>query len=97
MDNAVPRDSHVQTEVKSCGNSPPSSGDSVLPQQRFFTGVVTSVTADSGMINNYVFFDMGVVLGGVKVEVEDVVYVEAERKHSKAGWTAVRWVWFHDA
>lgn len=62
------------------------------PQQRFFTGVVTSVTADNGMINNYVFFDMEAVLGGVKVEVEDVVYVEAERKHSKAGWTAVRYV-----
>ena len=42
------------------------------------------------MIDNYVFFDMGVVLGGVKVEVEDMVYVEAERKHVKAGWTAVR-------
>lgn len=56
--------------------------------------MATSVTSDSGMINNYVFFEMGVVLGGVKVEVGDVLYVEAERKHSKAGWTAVRWVWF---
>ena len=46
------------------------------------------------MINNYVFFEMDVVLGGIKVEVGDVVYVEAERKHSKAGWTATRSVCF---
>jgi len=42
------------------------------------------------MVENYVFFDMGVVLGGVKVEVNDTVYLEANRSHSNAGWTAVR-------
>ena len=85
----MPRDSHMSSRIK-YENDPPSSGDAVLPQQRFFTGMATSVTSDTGMINNYVFFEMGVVLGGVKVEVGDVLYVEAERKHSKAGWTAVR-------
>ncbi len=69
--------------------------DNVLPgsddlHQRFFTGHVTSVTEESGMINDHVFFDMGVVVGGVQVEVGDLLHVQACRSHSKAGWRAVR-------
>lgn len=54
--------------------------------------MVTSVTSDGGMVNDYVYFEVGVVLGGVKIEVGDVVRVEAERKHSKGGWMASRYV-----
>ncbi len=66
----------------------PSDEETV--QQKFLTGVVTSLSEHSGMIDNFVFFDVDKVLGGLKVELNDTVYVQAERKHSKAGWTAVR-------
>ena len=59
-------------------------------QLRFLTGVVTSITADGGMINEYVYFEMGVVMGGIRAEVGDVVHVEAKRTHSKGGWRASR-------
>ena len=52
--------------------------------------MVTTVTADGGMVNDYVYFEMGVVLGGDKAEVGDMVQVEAERKHSRGGWMASR-------
>lgn len=58
--------------------------------QRFLTGKVTAVTSDGGMVNDYIYFETGVVLGGVKLEVGDVVRVDAERKHSKGGWMARR-------
>lgn len=62
-------------------------------QRRFFTGTVTSVTSgESGMINECVYFEMAAVLGGLKLETGDKVHVTAERKHSKAGWRAVRCV-----
>ena len=76
--------------MKSHGLERPQERDSPTLQQRFFTGVVTSVTSDSGMINDHVYFEMGVVMGGVKPEVNDFVHVEAERRHSKAGWRATR-------
>ncbi len=59
-------------------------------QKRFFTGVVTAVASDCGMINEHIHFEMGVVMGGVNVVVGDLVHCEAERKHSKGGWRAAR-------
>ena len=78
--------SSVEGPEKSRDVSPPPDP----LQQRYFSGVVTSITSDSGMINDYVYFEMGVVLGGVKAEVGDVVHVQAERKHTKGGWRAIR-------
>lgn len=59
-------------------------------QRRFLTGIITSVTSDGGMINDHIYFEMGVVLGGVRVEVGEQVHVEAERGHEKGGWRASR-------
>ena len=69
-----------------------SSGSDDSAHQRFFTGHVTSVTEESGMVNEHVFFDMGVVVGGVRVEVGDLLHVHAHRNHIKAGWKAVRYI-----
>ena len=86
-------------EVTPCAPGPPSSSETCAPQKeesgeavqkRFLTGMVTTVTADGGMVNDYVYFEMGVVLGGAKAEVGDMVQVEAERKHSRGGWMASR-------
>lgn len=66
---------------------PPQEG---AGQERFLTGVVTSITSDGGMVNDYVYFEMDVVLGGVKAVVGDTVRLRAERKHSKGGWRASR-------
>ena len=90
--------SPIHPSSESC-NVPSTNGISVCKdtasgelQQRFFTGVVTSVTSECGMINDHVFFEVDVVLGGMKLEVGDTVHVEAQRKHSRAGWIATRCV-----
>lgn len=75
------------------GGPPPSpeAATQAPIQRRFFSGVVTSVSsADSGMINDHIYFEMGVVLGGDKAEVGDIVHVQTERRHSKGGWRATR-------
>jgi hypothetical protein len=70
--------------------APQEKGDEEATQQRFLTGVITSITPDGGMVNDYVYFEKDVVLGGVKLEVGEVVRVEAQRKRSKSGWLANR-------
>ena len=79
---------------ESCDSEPPPTvpecPGAVETQKRFFTGVVTAVASDCGMINEHIHFEMGVVMGGVNVVVGDLVHCEAERKHSKGGWRAAR-------
>lgn len=85
-------------EGRGVGGSEEASRDAVkskpevaVGEQRFLTGVVTSISSDDGMVNDSIYFDVGVVMGGVKVEVGDVVHVEAVRQHRRAGWCANRY------
>lgn len=59
-------------------------------QERYFNGVVSSVSDKSGMIDHQVFFELGCVIGGLKPVVGSSVYVHAVREHAQAGWQARR-------
>ncbi len=59
-------------------------------QERYFTGVVTSMDQSSGMIDNQVFFELEGVIGGKRPVVGSSVHVHARRDHRQAGWKALR-------
>ena len=59
-------------------------------EQRFFSGVVTCMREDSGMIDHRVFFELDAVIGGAKPAEGSPVHVHAVRKHAHAGWQAKR-------
>ena len=68
----------------------PSAAVTRKKEERFFTGVVSSMNQSSGMIDHLVFFELGAVMGGLTPEVGSTVHVSAEREHSQAGWRATR-------
>ena len=59
-------------------------------QKRYFTGTVTSINGESGMIDNHVYFDWDCVVGGRKPVVGGATHVTATRDHVYAGWRATR-------
>lgn len=59
-------------------------------EERFFSGVVTSMRKDSGMIDHRVFFALDAVIGGARPVEGSTVHVHAAREHVHAGWQAER-------
>ena len=59
-------------------------------QRRYFTGTVTSLNEDGGMIDNHVYFDLDCVIGGREPYVGGAAHVTATRPHVHAGWRAIR-------
>ena len=70
----------AQTSATSCTNE----------QRRYFTGVVTSLNGESGLIDNHVYFEWDVIVGGLTPVVGGAAHVTATRPHVHAGWRAVR-------
>ena len=67
-----------------------SSPSRTSEQRRCFTGVVTSISGESGLIDNHVYFDCDVIVGGRNPVVGGAAHVTAARPHEHAGWRAVR-------
>ena len=59
-------------------------------QRRYFTGTVTSLNEDGGMIDNHVYFELDCILGGQQPFVGGAAHVTATRAHVHAGWRAIR-------
>ena len=59
-------------------------------QRRCFTGTVTAVNEDDGMIDNHVYFDFDCIIGGKLPLVGGAAHVIATRAHVHAGWRAVQ-------
>ena len=79
--------------IKSAPTQPPSrlsSGPVREKQERYFTGTVTGLSNNSGMIDHQVFFEIDCVIGGRKPVVGSTVHVHAVREHPQAGWQARR-------
>lgn len=58
-------------------------------EHRSFSGKVTSVEVDCGMVDHSVFFDLDKVVGGARPVLGDSVHVEAARDHAMACWRAL--------
>lgn len=81
---------HRQTHAETTNTSLATATHSTTKQRRYFTGTVTSVNEESGMIDNHVFFDLDSVIGGLKPVVGGAAHVTAVRAHEHAGWRATR-------
>ena len=79
----------TQAETSTCTNGLVAASRR-KEQRRYFTGTVTSVSGDSGMIDNHVYFDWDCIVGGQKPIVGGAAHVTATREHVQAGWKAVR-------
>lgn len=67
-----------------------TSSRSELEQRRYFTGTVTSLNDDGGMIDNHVYFDLDCIIGAREPVVGGAAHVTATRSHVHAGWRAIR-------
>ena len=78
----------MRTEVQSSAMA--TSNNHTEEQRRYFTGTVTSLNEDGGMIDNHVYFDLDSVIGGKEPFVGGAAHVTATRPHVHAGWRATR-------
>ena len=78
----------MRTEVQSSAMA--GSSKCREEQRRYFTGTVTSLNEDGGMIDNHVYFDLDSVIGGKEPFVGGAAHVTATRPHVHAGWRATR-------
>ncbi len=79
-----------EEEAADSNKSTPRKAPDMRAQERYFSGVVTSMDQSSGMIDHQVFFELGHVIGGQKPMVGCSVHVHAQRAHPQAGWKATR-------
>lgn len=78
----------MRTEAQTSMNF--STPNSHTEQRRYFTGTVTSLNEDGGMIDNHVYFDLDCIIGGREPFVGGAAHVTATRPHMHAGWRAIR-------
>ena len=78
----------MRTEVQSSAMA--TSTNHTEEQRRYFTGTVTSLNEDGGMIDDHVYFDLDSIIGGKEPFVGGAAHVTATRPHVHACWRAVR-------
>ena len=94
----LPNQSHYQDRDQTCGrmrteaqsSTVATSTNHVEEQRRYFTGTVTSLNENGGMIDNHIYFDLDSIIGGKVPFVGGAAHVTATRPHVHAGWRAVR-------
>ena len=72
------------------GRNADETTTSELEQRRYFTGTVTSLNDEGGMIDNHVYFDLDCITGAREPVVGGAAHVTATRGHLQAGWRATR-------
>ncbi|XP_019853676.1 PREDICTED: putative helicase MOV-10 [Amphimedon queenslandica] len=79
-------------EVENEGDNHKVLVDREKENSRHFTGRVTQYdrTTSSGMIDNIIYFDQSVIMGGMKPKIGVSAHVEATRQHSLAAWKATK-------
>lgn len=81
----------MRTEKVQCSGVATSSNSHMEEEERrYFTGAVTSLNEDGGMIDNHVYFDLDSIIGGKEPFVGGAAHVTASRPHLHAGWRATR-------
>lgn len=78
----------MRTEAQSSAVA--TSTNPTEEQRRYFTGTVTSLNENGGMIDNHVYFDFDSIIGGKEPFVGGAAHVTATRPHVHAGWRATR-------
>ena len=73
----------------SVDDSPTSSVDDVTENKRTFTGYITNLHNDYGLVDHQVYFSYTLCKGAQVPKLGTKVTVTAERKHSGSGWSAV--------